>query len=68
MKPLIGQQPVDHKTAVAVFGIRDAAESNLAMWISVNGVQEVVILIHEEDMLSQTFENISGRKNCFFVL
>ena len=58
---------LDHETAQATFGIREAAESNLCIWITANEVEEVVFLLHEKDIVEQTFGNVSGRKNCFFV-
>ena len=58
---------VTPETALAASGIREAAESNLCIWVTMEDIEQTVFLIHEVDVLDQTFGNVAGRKNCFFV-
>ena len=56
------------ETAFAASGTREAAESNLCILVAMEYIEEIVFLIlHEEDIHDQTFGDVAGRKNCFFV-
>lgn len=59
--------PVDHKTAEASCGLDEAAESNRTIWISADQVEEIVFLMHETDVIEQTYGNVAGKKNLFFI-
>lgn len=56
---------VDRKTAAV--GIREAAQTNMCIWVAPKNILEVVFFFHEEDVLEHTFGNAAGRENCFFV-
>ena len=56
-----------HELQLSANGVREAAESNLVVWVSANQVDSIVFLIHEEDFLNHTYGSLAGRENCFFV-
>lgn len=51
----------------SAFGMEEAMPTNRFVWISVDQVESIVFLIHEADVIEQTFGSIAGRVNSYFI-